>query len=193
MDQCTSGRGCTVPDSVTKGDSTPAKGQGCRRLRPLNRLPAGSGEAVMAGGVPVATTILRKRRVTGASLSPALAPFSERLASSRTRPVGDSSWLQGGRSPNPITLHPWSPRGPQLRPLQPDLRGAGDRLALLSPRVSSRPRTGWPPSAGWPCGWHTARCACPRPAIGRTSRGRRRAGESSASSVPRRSGLGSGH
>lgn len=63
----------------------------------------------MAGGVPVATTILRKRRVTGASLSPALAPFSEHLASSQTRPVGDSSWLRGGRSPIPITLHPWSP------------------------------------------------------------------------------------
>lgn len=56
----------------------------------------------MAGGVPVATTILRKRCVTGASMSPALAPFSERLASSRTRPVGDSSWLRGGRSPNPL-------------------------------------------------------------------------------------------
>lgn len=85
---CTSGGGPAAHDSIPRGDSTPAKRQGCQEAPAPQPAACGSGEAVMAGGVPVATTILRRCRVTGASLSPALVPFPGRLAGSRTRPVG---------------------------------------------------------------------------------------------------------
>lgn len=119
------------------------------------------------------------------------------MSSSQAHLVGDSRW----RSPNHTTRHPSSSprprRGPgrqgpwaagvSLGPGQPPRGPGADQPHLplaggpgWSPRVSRKPRTERPPSGGWSCGWHTVGCACPPPAIGRTSRGHRCAGAARA-------------
>lgn len=188
------GRGRAHQDNMTRSEWTPAQGRGCQEV------PAPQLAARWLKGGRDGWRGLRSH------LHPEELPWDWNqpvpcLGCPLREPchllVYELIWQlipaghEGQRVPKPHPAVPLACRGPRAVVQTKSPRGWGRTSFGLSP-VSSDPRTEWPPPGGWSCGWRTAGSACPPPATGRTSVGRRQADESSASSA-RRSGPGSGH
>lgn len=162
------------------------RGHVTREERPCDRAGPCPASALLSEPGALRSTGSSGRRLEAADsqTTPRDAPAA---AACPVRGPGRHATWVAGLGPSPRQPEP--PRGgPRVdQPHLPLAAGPG-----RSPQVSRTPHRERPPCGGWSCGWRTAGCACPRPATGRTSPGRRRAGGSSASSGPCCSGLRSG-